>query len=265
VACFTLATVPSTPHPSYGTFATSNQFPPPKHSSRLVLYLFALGCLLTFCSLAFTASNKPKALIPRQLVQSPFYHFIILQRHAKSSWENQTLPDFERPLEAGGTHDAKRIGRYLADHTSMGGVWEQAGSPNLIACSSSVRTKQTLSFWMQGFCEAKASCQLNNRTARFGEVLVPVIYAQAIYDARNGSDLLDYIVRMSVEARVLLFVGHSTALNELLEILTGGPPAVHFSTCGMALLGSQLSGHDWKRPGTFWLLDYVNPELLTID
>jgi len=244
---------------------TNNQAPL-KRSSRLVIHFFVLGCLLTFGSLAFKSGFlTPKPLIPHQLLQSPFVHFIILQRHAKSSWEDQTLTDFERPLVDRGASDAKRIGRYLADHTSMGGVWEQAGSPNLIACSTAVRTRQTLDSWMEGFCEDKARCQLNAQTARFGEVLVPVMYAQAIYDARNGSALLDYFVRMSSEAKTLLLVGHSTALNELLEILTGGPPAVQFSTCGMALLGSQLSGRSWKRAGTFWLLDYVNPELLTMD
>jgi phosphohistidine phosphatase SixA len=118
---------------------------------------------------------------------------------------------------------------------------------------------------MEGFCGDKSHCQLDNETARFGAGLVPVIYSDKIYAARNGSALLQYFADMSVDARTLLLVGHSTALNELLEILTGGPPAVHFSTSGMALLGSQLSGSGWKRPGTFWLLDYVNPTVLTSD
>jgi phosphohistidine phosphatase len=207
----------------------------------------------------------PKPIIPHQLLQTPFSHFLILQRHGKSSWDDQSLDDFERPLLDKGGLDARRIGRYFADHTSMGGVWEQAGSPTLIVCSSSKRTRQTLSGWIDGFCEDKTRCQLNDQSVRYGEASVPVIYTEAIYEARNGSALLNYFAHMSSETKTLLLVGHSTALNELLEILTGGPPAVHFSTCGMALLGSQLSGQGWKRPGTFWLLDYVNPGLLTMD
>jgi len=224
-----------------------------------------LGSLILFCGLAFTFSPAPKPLIPHQFYGSPFFHFVILQRHAKSSWENLTQTDFERPLDDRGWQDAKRIGRYFADHTTMGGVWEQAGSPDLIACSSSVRTRQTLAQWIDGFCFDKDRCQLNPATVRLADQLVPVRYDQAIYDARSGPELLQYFVQMSSDARTLLIVGHSTGLDELLEILTGGPPAVRFSTCGMALLGSQLSGTGWKRPGTFWLLDYVDPSVLTTD
>jgi len=209
--------------------------------------------------------SAPKPLIPHQFFGSPFSHFVILQRHGKSSWENLTQTDFERPLDDRGWKDAKRIGHYFADHITMGGVWEQAGPPDLVVCSTSVRTKQTLSQWIEGFCEDKNRCQLNPETVRFtSELLVPVLYDQTIYDTRTGPALFDYFSHMS-DARTLLLVGHSTGLNELVEILSGVPSPVQFSTCGMALLGTQLSGNDWKRPGTFWLLDYVNPSVLTSD
>jgi len=228
--------------------------------------IIIVGSLFLFCYLALTFGAAAKPLIPHQFFGSPFSHFVILQRHGRSSWENLTQTDFERPLDDRGWRDAKRIGRYFADHTTMGGVWEQAGAPDLIACSTALRTKQTLSQWVEGFCEDKDRCQLNQETARFtSELLVPIWYDQAIYDARRGSELFNYFVQMSSDARTLLLVGHSSGLNELVEILTGEPSAVQFSTCGMALLGTQLSGTDWKMPGTFWLLDYVNPTLLTTD
>jgi phosphohistidine phosphatase len=198
-------------------------------------------------------------------MQSPFSHFVILQRHAKSSWENQSLTDFERPLQDKGAQQAQRIGRYFADHTSMGGVWEQAGAPDLIACSSAVRTRQTLFNWVEGFCEDKKDCELTDDNAKIGDMLIPVIYAQYIYDAKDGAELFSYFTHVSEHTRTLLLVGHSTALDELLVLLTGGPPVVRFATSGMALLGSQLDGAGWVRPGTFWLLDYVNPDVLAMD
>jgi len=245
---------------------TNNTWAPQRSPTCSFVRIIIVGSLFLFCYLALTFGAAAKPLIPHQFFGSPFSHFVILQRHGKSSWENLTQTDFDRPLDDRGARDAKRIGRYFADHTTMGGVWEQAGAPDLIACSTAVRTKQTLSQWVEGFCEDKDRCQLNQQTARFTtELLVPIWYDQAIYDARSGSDLLNYFVQMSSDPRTLLLVGHSTGLNELVEILTGGPSAVQFSTCGMALLGTQLSGTDWKIPGTFWLLDYVNPTVLTSD
>jgi len=147
----------------------------------------------------------------------------------------------------------------------MGGVWEQAGAPDLIACSSAVRTRQTLAQWIEGFCYDKEICQLNSETARLSrDVLIPVRYEQAIYDAQSGPAMLDCFDQLP-DARTVLMVGHSNGLDEILEILTGGPSSVRFQTCGMALLGSQLTGTGWKRPGTFWLLDYVAPSVLTGD
>lgn len=233
----------------------------PRHRSFFRVAI--VGSLVLICCLAFMFSPAQKPLIPHQFFGSPFTHFVILQRHAKSSWENLTQTDFERPLDDRGWQDAKRVGRYFADHTTMGGVWEQAGAPDLIACSSALRTRQTLAQWIDGFCFDKDRCQLNSETARLSrDSLVPVVYEPAIYEARNGPAMLDCFDRMPSDARTMLIVGHSTGLDEFLEILTGGPPAVKFSTCGMALLGSQLSGMGWKRPGTFWLLDYVSPSIL---
>lgn len=256
----------STPPTTYGTFVTNSSSDTALSRSTLFLRSCIILVLLTGSYFSFTHLSAPQsALVPHQLDVSLFSHFVILQRHGKSNWENQTLTDFERPLKSRGLKEANRIGQYFSEHISMGGVWEQAGSPDLIACSPSVRTRQTLNSWISGFCQGKKDCQLNEDNVVFGERdKVPVIYAQSIYDARNGSDLMEYFTHMSSDAKTLLIVGHSTALDELVVTLTGGPPAVHFATSGCALLGSQLSGNGWKRPGTFWLLDYVNPSVLTM-
>ena len=38
---------------------------------------------------------------------------IFLLRHAKSSWDNQNLTDFERPLNQRGVNNATALGEYL--------------------------------------------------------------------------------------------------------------------------------------------------------
>ena len=60
---------------------------------------------------------------------------IHLLRRAKSSWDDPDLADHERPLAPRGRKAAKRMARHL----------EEAGvRPDLVLCSSSTRTRQTL-------------------------------------------------------------------------------------------------------------------------
>ena len=60
---------------------------------------------------------------------------LFLLRHAKSSWEDATLDDYDRSLNARGKRSAPAIGRYMA---------QKAYAPNLILCSGSHRTRETL-------------------------------------------------------------------------------------------------------------------------
>jgi len=40
---------------------------------------------------------------------------LLLIRHAKSSWDNVILPDFERPLNERGKHDAPLMAKKIKD------------------------------------------------------------------------------------------------------------------------------------------------------
>ena len=59
---------------------------------------------------------------------------LYLARHAKSYWKDQSIPDFDRPLNGRGKRDAPFIGEVLKDK----GV-----KPDLIICSPAKRTKKT--------------------------------------------------------------------------------------------------------------------------
>ncbi len=56
-------------------------------------------------------------------------------RHAKSSWDDPTLDDRDRPLAPRGRRGAERLAAYLQ---------RAAITPALVLCSSSLRTRQTL-------------------------------------------------------------------------------------------------------------------------
>ena len=58
-----------------------------------------------------------------------------LLRHAKSSWDDASIPDHDRPLAPRGARAARRIG----DHLSSANI-----RPELVLCSSARRTLETL-------------------------------------------------------------------------------------------------------------------------
>jgi phosphohistidine phosphatase len=60
---------------------------------------------------------------------------LYLLRHLKSSWDEPGLPDHERPLASRG----RRAGKKLARHLRKAHV-----APELVLCSPSVRTRETL-------------------------------------------------------------------------------------------------------------------------
>ena len=60
---------------------------------------------------------------------------LLLLRHAKSDWSDAALADFDRPLAERGRRAAPVIGRFIA---------QKKWRPDLVLCSSALRTRQTL-------------------------------------------------------------------------------------------------------------------------
>ena len=69
-------------------------------------------------------------------------------RHAKSDWSHAGLSDNERPLNARGRTTAPVMASWLARQNRM---------PNLVLCSSAVRTQQTLELMMQHWTSIQES------------------------------------------------------------------------------------------------------------
>ncbi len=59
---------------------------------------------------------------------------LLIMRHAKSSWDNPELSDYERPLNKRGWRDAPRMGEHLH---------QQGLTPDLILSSSAKRARDT--------------------------------------------------------------------------------------------------------------------------
>jgi len=123
---------------------------------------------------------------------------LFLLRHAKSSWTDARLADFERPLAPRGEKAAPKIGAFMA----------RAGfEPDFILCSSAQRTRETLALILPHLG---------------GEAEVRL--TRGVYEADDEGDLLAQLAALDRETpspgRVLL-IGHNPAMQDLALHLTG--------------------------------------------
>ncbi|MBN1665829.1 MAG: histidine phosphatase family protein [Anaerolineales bacterium] len=118
---------------------------------------------------------------------------LLLLRHAKSSWKEPALADYERPLSRRGRRDAPRMGALLV---------EMGLEPEWICCSSAKRARQTAEAVMD-------ACRYD------GEIE----YREDLYHAGLG-DFLEAIRDLPADCTRVLLIGHNPGLEELLDWLT---------------------------------------------
>jgi phosphohistidine phosphatase len=151
---------------------------------------------------------------------------LLVLRHAKAV-SGLGVPDIERRLADRGRQDAMATGAWLR---------ENGLEPDLVLCSTAVRTRETLE---QLALTAKVS------------------YESQIYD-NNADTLLSLVRETDDEVRRLLLVGHNPSMHQLVHDLTDGAPE-SFPTCALAVI--ELAG-GWAHahPGTGTLVSYRAPK-----
>jgi len=150
---------------------------------------------------------------------------LFLLRHAKSSWEDTSLDDYDRPLNARGQRSAPAVGKYLV---------EKGYLPDLILCSGARRTRETL-----GLIVPYLDGDLRIRVE------------EALYRAHDGEALLQRLQAVDARARSVMLIGHNPAMQDLFTALaTGGDPlalerlAAKFPTAALAVLSSEATS--WR-------------------
>jgi phosphohistidine phosphatase len=113
---------------------------------------------------------------------------LTLLRHAKSSWDDESLDDFHRPLNDRGRGAARAMGKHLA---SAGAKFD------LILASPAQRVVETLEGLAAGGWEPG-----------------PVEFLPAIYHA-STRDILEMIRSAPDQVQRLMLVGHNPALGML--------------------------------------------------
>jgi phosphohistidine phosphatase len=143
---------------------------------------------------------------------------LCLFRHAKSSWDDPTLADHERPLAPRGM----RAAPVVADHLQTMEI-----VPQVVLCSSARRTVQTLELIRDAI---PAECDVHIEDGLY----------HGTVDALLGRlrDLPD-------SAHTVMLIGHNPELQELALLLTGsgaqsGLMARKFPTAAAATLDADI-------------------------
>lgn len=120
---------------------------------------------------------------------------LLVLRHAKSSWADGSLDDWQRPLNDRGRRDAPRVGAWLRDRSLV---------PDLIITSDAVRARET----------AAAVATAAGYTREI--VVEPSLYHATPADAIA---VLNSISNQT--AHTVLIVGHNPGLEDLVSRVSG--------------------------------------------
>ena len=157
---------------------------------------------------------------------------LYLLRHAKSSWKDDSLADFDRPLKGRGRDAAEQMGKKLASEKKL----EDA----VLICSPAARTRET------------AQIVLKHTRLRMDQR-----FDERIYEA-SLRDLLQVVSEIPDEKQTAMLIGHNPGFEELLAFLTG--EARRMPTCALAKI--RLDVESWKdaRAGEGSLESFITPK-----
>src|SRR5262245_41251119 len=165
-----------------------------------------------------------------------------LLRHAKSSWSDPRLKDFERPLNDRGETAAPRMGAFMA---------RRGLAPDLILCSTAVRARQTLNLVLPHLKGAPA-----------------VAYEDALYLASSAT-MLKRLHKVPAGVSHIMIVGHDPGMQTLAMELAGSGRAddlerlaQKFPTAGLAVIVFETSAWPKVHWGGGRLELFMAPKLL---
>ena len=167
---------------------------------------------------------------------------LLLMRHAKSDWNVPGLGDKDRPLNARGKSAAPTMATWLFEHGLM---------PDLILCSSAVRTSQTLAIMIEQW----ESLRLTNPSLSLPKTSVE----DKLYLA-SDSDILSLVRSSAIDNPIdrcysIMVLGHNPGMEILASTLC--ETSIEMPTGAIAVLTSNALDNDWPE-------DWRNPKLWSL-
>lgn len=168
---------------------------------------------------------------------------LMLLRHAKSGWDDPTLADIERPLSPRGIQAAPSMGAYIAGEHLV---------PDLVLCSSAVRTRQTLVLILP----------------HLGNPSPPIVHEHGLYLAA-ASELISRIRAIAPGPRRVMLIGHNPGMHAAAMTLAGSGRrhditalASKFPTAALAVLTFDCPHWRDVRPTSGHLAAFATPRTL---
>lgn len=150
---------------------------------------------------------------------------LVLIRHTKSSWNDLSLSDFDRPLNTDRIGDAQKMAKVLED---------LGLKADHIICSAALRTRQTAEYFYD----------------RLGADANTVQFEKRIYECAP-EDLYEVIHEIEGDVETIVIFGHNPSLTYFVNYYSG-KNIIEMPTTGVAWL--EFDTEDWNidryTPGT---------------
>ena len=140
---------------------------------------------------------------------------LILLRHAKSSWDDPTLEDVDRPLSKRGVYSAKLMRKFIMNKLK--------NDITNIYSSPSKRTKSTCNYVFN-----------KNLT---------INYDKELYSF-NFQDILNWLKKNKGDKNTILIVGHNPALIDLIQYLSRKEEIILMPTCSLCEIHLNIDSWD---------------------
>ncbi len=163
---------------------------------------------------------------------------ILLLRHAKSSHDDSSLKDFDRPLAKRGRRDSPRMGDFLKDVKAL---------PGHIISSPAKRARQTIELFSEA-AGVDSSLITWNEDLYYG----------------GARDYLTAIQQSPEGISNIMLVGHSPLMEETVSLLCNeqGVYTVRMPTAALVCLEHPCSDWSQIKPGTARFKWMMIPKLL---
>jgi phosphohistidine phosphatase len=158
---------------------------------------------------------------------------LALLRHAKSSWDNTGLSDFERPLNKRGLSDAPRMGKLMS---------EKGVKPGAIVSSSAVRARTTAEL---------AGKELGIRPDE-------IRLTDALYLA-SASEMLSALDELAANDQNAILVGHNPGISSLANRIADAR-IDHLPTAACFYIEAEINSWQELAGGTGHLVFFARPK-----
>lgn len=144
---------------------------------------------------------------------------LIVVRHAKSEWANESIKDIDRPLNEKGYFDAYSLSKWCKEELPL---------PELIVSSPATRALNTAFIFCRTFNMNESQTLINEN-----------LYESTV------ADYLKVISEVKDDVKRLMVFGHNPAITNLVNKLNKDMEFENIPTCGIVKIGFIYSS--WKE------------------